>query len=111
MVNYLHENLVNSPIISTSYVMPFGAPVHALSIQPVCTSCVTSVVAPVRALSIQPVHTLCIMSVFAPVRALPIPSVLPYNDECQEFPDGFPGTKYGEKTCPKLWLNSLMTYP
>ena len=38
--------------------MPFGAPVHASSIQSVHTSCVTSVVAPVHALSVQPIHTL-----------------------------------------------------
>ena len=97
MVNYLHENPVKSPAVSTSYVTPFGAPVCALSVQPVHSSCNTSVIAPVDALSIQPVHTLCIMSVYAPICASPIPSILPYDDEHQEFPDGFPGTKYGER--------------
>ena len=84
-VKYLHENLVKSP------------PIRALYAQPVRSSCVTSVVAPVHASSIPPICTLYIMSVFAPVHASPIPSVLPYNDECQEFLDGFPGTNYGEK--------------
>ena len=40
----------------------------------------------------------CVCHVIALVHASPIPSVLPYADECQEFPDGFPGTNYGEKT-------------
>ena len=122
MVNYLHENLVKSPTISTSYIMPFGAPACASSIQSICTSCIMSVIAPVHALSIQPIHsscnmsvvapvhassmqpicTLCIMSVFAPVHASPILSVLPYNDKHQEFPDGFLGTKYGEKNTSKI---------
>ena len=77
LLNYLHENLVKSPTVSTSYVMPFGTPVCAPSVQPACSS--------------------CDMSVIAPVRASPIPSILPYNDEHQEFLDGFPGTKYGER--------------
>ena len=118
VVNYLHENLVKSPTISTLYMMPFSAPVHALCIQPICSSCDTSVIAPVDASSIQPVHsscdtsvvapvcalsmqpvrTLCVTSVFAPVHASPVLSVLPYDDKHQEFPDGFPSTKYGEKT-------------
>ena len=34
-VNYLHKNPVKSPTVSTSYVMPFSAPVHASSIQPI----------------------------------------------------------------------------
>ena len=117
MVNYLYENPVKSPTISTSYVTPFVAPVHASSVQPICTLCITSVIAPIHALSIQSVHTLCVMSVIAPVHALsvqpihtlcvmsviapihasPIPSIHLYDDECQEFPDGFPGTKYEEK--------------
>ena len=56
-----------------------------------------SVIAPIHALSVQHVCTLCITSVFAPICALPILSVHPYNDECQEFPDGLPSTEYGEK--------------
>ena len=124
MVNYLHKNPVKSPTISTSCVMPFSAPVHAssvnpihtscdmsgiapvhaLSIQPVHTSCIMSVVAPVHALSVPPVHTSCVTSVFAPVRALPIPSVLPYDNEHQEFPDGFLSTKYGEKNPSKIMV-------
>ena len=32
-VNYLHDTLVKSPSVSTLYVMPFGAPAHASSIQ------------------------------------------------------------------------------
>ena len=83
-VNYLHENLVKSPTVSTS--------------------CVTSVIAPVHALSIQPVHTSCDMSVFAPICALPVMSVHPYDDEHQEFPDGFPGTKYGEKNPSEIMV-------
>ena len=109
MVNYLHENPLKSPTISTLYIMPFGAPVCASSIQSICTLCITSVVAPVHASPMQPIHTLCITSVLAPNCASPILSILPYDDEHQEFPDGFPGTKYGEKPHPKLWLNSLMT--
>ena len=42
------------------------------------------------------------MSVFAPVRVSPVLSVLPYDDECQEFPDGFPSTNYGEKNLSKI---------
>ena len=76
--------------------MPFSAPVHASSVQPICTLCIMSVIAPVHASSVQPVRTSCITSVFAPVCASPIPSILPYDDECQEFPDGFP-SNYGEK--------------
>ena len=124
MVNYLHKNPVKSPTVSASYVMPFGAPacafsvlsihtlcvmsavapVHALSVQPVCSSCDTSVVAPVCASSVQPIHTLCITSVFAPIHASPILSVLPYDDEYQEFMDGFPGSKYGEKNPSKIMV-------
>ena len=37
------------------------------------------------------------MSVSAPVHASPVLSVHPYDDKRQEFPDGYPGTKYGEK--------------
>ena len=37
------------------------------------------------------------MSVIAPIHALPILSIHPYDDEHQEFSDGFPDTKYGEK--------------
>ena len=87
--------------------MPFIAPVHASSIQPICSLYDMSVIAPVCASSVQPVSTSCTMSVFAPIHASPVPSVFPYDDERQEFPNGFPGTKYGEKTHPKLWLNSL----
>ena len=65
--------------------------------RPIHTSCVTSVVEPVDASSVPPFHTSCVTSVVAPVSAPSIPSVLPYDDEHQEFQDGFPGTKYGEK--------------
>ena len=41
---------------------------------------------------------------FAPVCASPIPSVLPYNDEHQEFLDGFPDTKYGEKNPSQIMV-------
>ena len=54
-------------------------------------------VAPVHAPSVPSIRTPCITSVFAPVHASPVPSVLPYNDERQEFPDGFPSTNYGVK--------------
>ena len=124
MVNYLHKKLVKSPAVSALYVMPFGAPacvssiqsihtlcvmsvvapVHALSVQPVCSSCDASVVAPVCASSVQPIHTLCITSVFAPIHASPILSVVPYDDEHQEFPDGFPGSKYGEKNLSEIMV-------
>ena len=104
-VNYLHENPVKSPTVSTSYDMSVVAPVHAsyvpficaLFIRPIHKSCVMSDVAPVCASSIPPVHTSCITSVFAPVCAPSVPSVLPYDDKHQEFPDGFPSTHYGEK--------------
>ena len=104
VVNYLHENTVKSPSVSTSYVMPFSAPVHASSIQSVCTSCVMSVVVPVHASSIQPICTSCIMSVIAPVCTSPIPSVHPYDNESQEIPDEFPGTKYGEKNPSEIMV-------
>ena len=73
------------------------APVCALSVQPFCTLYVTSVIAPVHALSIQPINTLCVTSVIAPVHASPVPSIHPSDNKHQEFPDGVPGTKYGEK--------------
>ena len=104
VVNCLHKNLVKSPSVSTSYVMSVIAPIHASSIQPVHTSYITSVIAPICASSIQPVHTSCVMSVIAPLHALPIPSVNPSNDEHQEFLDGFPGTKYGEKNPSKIMV-------
>ena len=44
------------------------------------------------------------MSVIAPIRALPVPSILPYDDEHQEFPDGFPGTNYGEKNRSEIMV-------
>ena len=124
-VNYLHKNLVKSPTVSTSYdtsvIAPIRAsyvpficalyvrpvrtscimsdiePVRASSVQPVCTSCITSDIAPVCAPSIPTVRTSCVMSVIAPIHASSIPPVLPYDNEHQEFPDGFPGTNYGEK--------------
>ena len=150
MVNYLHENPVKSPTVSTSYDTSVVAPIRATYVpfiralyvrpvrtscvtsdvatvcasseqpvrtscvtsdvatvcasseQPVRTSCVTSDVAPVRASSIQPVRTSCVTSVVAPVCALSIPSVHPYDDERWEFPDGFPGTHYGEKNPSKF---------
>ena len=128
MVNYLHENLVKSPTVSTSYVpfvrasyVPFVcalyvrpvctscvtsdvAPVRASSVQPIRTSCVTSDVAPFRASSVQPVRTLCVTSVIAPVRASSVPSILPYGNERQEFPEGFPSTNYGEKNPSEIMV-------
>ena len=94
-VNYLHKNPVKSPSVSTSYIMPFIAPVCASSIHSVCTLCIMSIIAPISASSIQPVHSSCII---APIHALSIPSINPSDDECQDFPDKFPGTKYGEKS-------------
>ena len=84
--------------------MPFVAPVRASSVQPVRTSCDMSVLAPVDASSIQPIHTSCITSVFTPICALPVPSILPYDNEHQEFPDGFPGTNYGEKNLSEIMV-------
>ena len=49
------------------------------------------------------------MSVVAPVHASSVPSVLPYDDERQEFPDGFPGTNYGEKNPSEIMAKSLTT--
>ena len=48
------------------------------------------------------------MSVIAPVHASPVAPVCLTDDEHQEFPDESPGTNYGRKTHPKLWLKSLM---
>ena len=107
MVDYLHENMAKSPSISTSYVMPFGAPLFTSSVQSVHTLCITSVVAPVCRLSIQPIHTLCIMSLIAPIHALPILSIHSSYDEHQEFPDEFPSTKYGEKNLSEI----TVTFP
>ena len=84
MVNYLHENTAKSPSISKLYVMPFSAPVHASSIQPILTLCITSVI--------------------APVCASPIPSVHPSDDEHQEFLEEFLITKYGEKNPSKIMV-------
>ena len=96
MVNYLHKNPVKSPSVSSSYHMPFIAPVHELSIQSIHTLCVTSLIAPVCASSIQPAYTLFITSVIALVHALPSLSIHLSDDEHQNFPDEFPGMKYGE---------------
>ena len=82
--------------------MPFSAPVCALFVQSICTSCVMSVVAPIHASSIQPVCTLCVMSVIAPVHALHVLSIHPSNNKNQEFPGEFPSTKYGEKKTSKI---------
>ena len=57
-----------------------------------------------HALSIQPIHTSCITAVVAPIHALPVPSVHPSDDECQEFLDGFPSTKYGEKNLSEIMV-------
>ena len=96
-VDYLHENTAKSPSVSTLYIMPFSAPVHASSVQSIHTSCIMSVVAPFHASSIQPVHTLCVTSVIAPIHASLILSIHPSNDEHQKFQDEFPSTNYGEK--------------
>ena len=89
--------------------MSVVAPIHALSVQPVHTSCVMSAVAPIHASSIQSVHTSYITSVIAPVCALPVPSIHPSDIKHQEIPDEFPSTNCGRKTHPKLWLKSMMT--
>ena len=104
-VKYLHGNSVKSPVVSALYVQPAHtscitsdvASVRASSVQPVRTLCVTSDIAPVHASSVPTIRTPYITSVFAPVHASPVPSVLPYDDEHQEFLDGFPSTDYGEK--------------
>ena len=75
MVNYMHENLVKSPSVHTLCITSVVAPIHALSIQPVCTLCIT---------------------VIAPIHASPNPSIHPSDNEHQESPDEFPSTKYGE---------------
>ena len=80
----LKSKPVKSPTLSTSYITPFSAPIHASSIQPV--------------------RTLCVMSVFAAVCASPVLSVLPYYNEHQGFLDGFPGTKYGEINPSKIMV-------
>ena len=49
-------------------------------------------------------YIMCYVCCFAPVCASPIPSVNPSNDKCQEFPDGFPGIKYGEKNPSKIMV-------
>ena len=84
-VNYLHETPVKSPTVSTSYNTSVVAPVRATYVPFVCAS------------SVQPVRTSCVTSVIAPVCASSVPSVLPYGNERQEFPAGYPGTNYGEK--------------
>ena len=45
---------------------------------------------------------MCVTSVIASVRAPSVPSVHPYDNERREFPDGFPGTHYGEKNLSKI---------
>ena len=104
MVNYLHENPVKPPSVSTLYVTPFSAPVYASSIHSVHTSCATSVIAPVHASSIQPVHTSCVTSVVAPINASRISSIHRSDDEHQEFLDEFPGTIYGEKNLSEIMV-------
>ena len=84
--------------------MSLGAPVCAPSILLIHTSCITSVIAPIHALSIQPVHTSCVTSVITPIHKLPVSSVHPYDDERQEFLDGFPGSNYGEKNLSEIMV-------
>ena len=53
------------------------------------------------------IPTICspyVTSVNPPVHALPILSILPYDEEHQEFPDGFPGTNYGEKNPSEIMV-------
>ena len=110
MVNYLHEILVISPSICTSYSMSVVAPVHVSSIPSICTLyvpsictlCVISVIAPICALSIEHIYTSCDMSVIAAVCTSSEPSIHPSHDKCQEFLDEFPGTNYGEKNLSKI---------
>ena len=104
MVNYLHKNPVKSPTVSTSYVTSVIAPICASSVQTVHSSCDTSVIAPVCASSIQPICTSCIAPVCAPIHALPVLSLHRYDDECQEFLDGFPGNEYGERSLSKIMV-------
>ena len=59
-----------------------------------------------RSSSIRHICTSCVTSVIAPVSALPIPSIHPTDDECQEFPDEFPSTNYGEKN-PSIILAKI----
>ena len=127
MVNYLHKILVKSPSVCTSYGTSVIAPVCASSVpsihpsyimsviavlcassvKSIHTSCIMSVIAPVHVLPTEHMSTLCITSIIAPSHALSVPSVHLYNDEHQEIPAKFPGTKYGEKTHLKLQLKSL----
>ena len=55
-------------------------------------------------LSVHCLYKLCIMSVIAPIHASPILSIHPYDDKHQEFPDGFSGTKYGEKNPSEIMV-------
>ena len=98
---------MKSPSISTLYVIPFGAPVHALFVQPIHTSGSTFVVAPIHASSVQPIHTLCFTSVIAPIHALPVPSLQPSDNEHEEFLEELPSSKYGEKNPSKIMKNAL----
>ena len=102
MVYYLHKTLEKSPAVSTLYDTFVVAPVCASNTQSVRSSCITSVITCVHASSVPPVCTSCITSVFAPVHAMSVPSILPYDDECQEFLDEFPSTNYGDKTLSEI---------
>ena len=53
--------------------------------------------APIHALSVEHVSTSCTMSVVAPMQASPVLSVHLSDNNCQEFPDEFPGNNYGKK--------------
>ena len=51
------------------------------------------------------IPTICtssVTSVVAPIYALPIPSINSSDDKCQEIPDEFPGTNYGEKNLSEI---------
>ena len=64
-----------------------------VKIPTVCTSSVASVIAPIHALTVPSIH----------------PSIHPSDDECQEIPDKFPITNYGETILSNIVAKIPMT--
>ena len=108
-VNYLHKNQIKSPTISTLYVTPFGAPVHALSIQPIhshaiCLSLHPSMDHPCNLSIHHALHLSFHLSMHCPFH----PS-FPMTMNVRNSQMVSPVLSMGRKTHPKLQLNSLTT--
>ena len=102
IVSYLHKILVKSPSISTSYIMPICAPVHASSIQPVRASCIKSVNDPsLHHLYNPSLHHVLHLSSHPSMHHLFCPSILPMTNIMRSWMN-FLVQSMGRKTHSKL---------